>query len=549
MTLVEKKSRGAQFVAYALIGIMLASLGYGVGVWSAPVTSFGIDGSGNLNVNQVATNNVLLGSVDVTKAITEETASYVVWVDGGVYYAKNGHTGAVTNLGANAGTAVQTISDLATLGTVIVKCGITSSTTITLRTDYQTIIFQQPIQYDGTGSAIVIDGYAINLEFSNLNGKIGNASACGIQLKYGVACNVIGNQIGSTDYSFTRSIWFDQSTSTGVWVDNDIKINLIYGGDYGIDVEPGANGVEGNTFTIGVIQNPAVLMIRIGASGGANSVLYNKFVCSLDAGITTPKLFECYCNRNMLDFTTGYTAPTGAVKGQFYPGTEYNTLLISDIPTLTLDQGTNNRIISPFPVKNIVYPTAAGWSTSNVNGAVTPQVSRIYMSTSVTASSRAMAYISLFDLNSGDIASYLTDWSKRIELSFTITRATADTEVIARVQLKQANTEGILADKGIGVQISNYVMIGESYGAARGTTGTLKTLTTIQNAHVKIVVTSAEVEFWVNGVLIESLTGNAIPTGLGGADGYLVISIVNGGTGGADAQLWVSNIQITQDWS
>jgi hypothetical protein len=106
MTLVEKRSKRTQLVAYALIGIMLAAMGYGVGVWSAPVTSFGIDGSGNLGVNRINTNTVQLAGVDVTKAITEETASYVVWVDGATYYARNGHTGAVTS-NANAGTVIQ----------------------------------------------------------------------------------------------------------------------------------------------------------------------------------------------------------------------------------------------------------------------------------------------------------------------------------------------------------------------------------------------------------------------------------------------------------
>jgi hypothetical protein len=100
MTLVEKKSRGAQFIAYALIGIMLAAMGYGVGVWSAPVTSFGIDGSGNLKVNSLDVNDYKYQGTSIeTDALLypEETASYVVWVDGATYYAKNGHTGAVTS--------------------------------------------------------------------------------------------------------------------------------------------------------------------------------------------------------------------------------------------------------------------------------------------------------------------------------------------------------------------------------------------------------------------------------------------------------------------
>jgi parallel beta-helix repeat protein len=129
MTLVEKRSKRTQLVAYALIGIMLAAMGYGVGVWSAPVTSFGIDGSGNINVNGINTNTLRLDALtagrvpvagvaglldDSTAALSdafnnpELTASYVVWVDGATYYARNGHTGAVTS-NADATTLIKAI--------------------------------------------------------------------------------------------------------------------------------------------------------------------------------------------------------------------------------------------------------------------------------------------------------------------------------------------------------------------------------------------------------------------------------------------------------
>lgn len=198
--------------------------------------------------------------------------------------------------------------------------------------------------------------------------------------------------------------------------------------------------------------------------------------------------------------------------------------------------------------KHIRVPTNAGWSTSNVNGGVTQQPMRMYENTSITASSRGMGFCQAQGLNSGGITHTFIDWTKRLELSFILSRTGSDAEAVGRIQLKEINTEGVFAAKGIGLQISNYTVVGEAYGTARSTTGTLNTLTINRIIRVKIVKRDTSVDFYVNEVLVESLTGTAVPATAGAADGYLVFSLVNGVTGGIDVYQLIANIEVVQAW-
>lgn len=202
----------------------------------------------------------------------------------------------------------------------------------------------------------------------------------------------------------------------------------------------------------------------------------------------------------------------------------------------------------PNLFKHVRVPTNAGWNTSHVNGSSSLGAFFLYVTTSATASSRALVWTYTYGLNSGTIYTYDVDWTKRLELSFILNRLNSDAEAVARIQLKEANTEGILAAKGIGLQISNLTMVGEAYGTALQTTGTLATLTDGRIIRVKIVKTDTAVEFWVDGILVESLTGTAVPTTASTVFNYMVISIVNGATGGVDARQYVSNIEVVQTW-
>lgn len=196
--------------------------------------------------------------------------------------------------------------------------------------------------------------------------------------------------------------------------------------------------------------------------------------------------------------------------------------------------------------KVIRVPTNGGWTTSVLfTGGVAQAPSRLYLNTGGTASSRGLASAFTFGLNAGTIARAYLDWTKRLELSFILCRQSSDVEVIARFQLKEASTEGLLAQRGIGVEISNYTMVGEAYGTARNTVP-IATLTDDRVSQIRIVKLIDRVEFWVNRILAGTLTGTAVPNVTGAASAHHVASIINGATGGVDAGLFVGNIMVIQ---
>jgi hypothetical protein len=293
MTLVEKKSRRAQFIAYALIGIMLASLGYGVGVWSAPVTSFGIDGSGNLAVNRINTNTVQLAGVDVTKTITEETASYVVWVDGATYYARNGHTGALHS-DADAVHVIQTALNDASAGTngvVFLKAGsytLTSWLTVpsgcSLRGESATPWANYGTKLIGYDSTILIlntDASVSNLVLLNYVAATTNPSTVGktiniIDASTGLIIDdvfVLGGEMGiygrdlvnldverSTFSNQTYGIWIVPNGSTNNMITLN-KLRVVYSTTMGI----GLTSCRGATLTNSIIEGNLAQPLQISA--------------------------------------------------------------------------------------------------------------------------------------------------------------------------------------------------------------------------------------------------------------------------------------------
>ena len=194
----------------------------------------------------------------------------------------------------------------------------------------------------------------------------------------------------------------------------------------------------------------------------------------------------------------------------------------------------------------VFTPEYEAFGTSHVGGGVAVEANSIALHTSVAINSTGLLRSPCFGLNSGDITRYNCDYSKRLEILFSVLRYAFDAEVVARVQLKTVNTEGDLAAIGLGLRIDNYTVLGEAFGTARQTVA-LGTLTGDRLWRVRIVlIPGNRVEFWVNGVLAGTLTGTAVPIGNGAA--FLVLSIINGATGGVDAFLYVSHITIVQEW-
>jgi hypothetical protein len=194
-----------------------------------------------------------------------------------------------------------------------------------------------------------------------------------------------------------------------------------------------------------------------------------------------------------------------------------------------------------------IIPTNAGWATSNV-GSGSAGFASTYLAvlTGTTANSRGMALQGVFGLNPGNYGRHMVDWDKYLELRFGIARLRSDPEVVARFQIKESGVEGPLAEKGLGVEVRNFEVYGESYGTARGTVR-LGTLADNRPAYARIVKRRDRVEFYLNEALAGVLTGAYVPTGAPSTNCSFVHSIVNGPTGGVNAIWYVWGITVIQE--
>jgi hypothetical protein len=202
-------------------------------------------------------------------------------------------------------------------------------------------------------------------------------------------------------------------------------------------------------------------------------------------------------------------------------------------------------LLDEYRIINV--PVNANWVASLVGSGgqlQTPTSMSVY--TGTTASSSATLAKFVFGLNTSIANFNRIDWTKRLEIHFTIARMNSDPECVARFQLKESAALGQLAQRGLGVEIGNYVLRGEGYGTSRGTVD-LMTLTDMRPYDIRIVKDGSILEFWVNNVLLGTLSGASVPNVLGTADGALVFSINNGTTGGVNCYCYVNNIWIIQE--
>jgi len=204
-----------------------------------------------------------------------------------------------------------------------------------------------------------------------------------------------------------------------------------------------------------------------------------------------------------------------------------------------------DNLLKKYRIINV--PTNAGWGSSLVgSGVYGLSPFYLFVSTGTTASSSATSYIIVFGLNSSTLSRHYVDWTKRLELHFTIARFNPDAECIARFQLKESNALGALAQKGVGIEIANYALRGEGYGTSRGVVD-LMTLADGITYEIRIVKDGSVIEFWVNNVLLGQLSGEYVPNVQGTTAAYLMASINNGPTGGVSDTLYVGNIRIIQE--
>jgi len=200
----------------------------------------------------------------------------------------------------------------------------------------------------------------------------------------------------------------------------------------------------------------------------------------------------------------------------------------------------------------LFIPTlASGWtSATSGSGGVSPAATRLKVNTGTTASSEAKYYSGLMiGFNDAETVIERIDWRKKLYIAFMVGRVNSDSEVVAYIQIKEASAHGQLAERGLGIAISNLTLSGESYGTARGTTGSLS-MTDNRPYYIQIVHDPDEgtVEWFANGTSIGTeTTSSNIPNALATATTWWVLSIANGATGGVDAQLLMSCPLIYQE--
>lgn len=205
-----------------------------------------------------------------------------------------------------------------------------------------------------------------------------------------------------------------------------------------------------------------------------------------------------------------------------------------------------DKLLERYKVKP--WSFTGGWSSNAGSGGTEARGPWTRVYTGTTASSRGEYYFYAYGLNSGDATRSAVDYGKKLEIYFSLAVWGDDPECVRRFQLKHTTAEGALTGTGIGIEIDNYAVYGEAYGSLRGTVS-LGTIPSDRLWRFKIVlVPGNRVEFWVNGSLGGVLTGDYVPTG-NVSGGYIVFSIVNGATGGVDANLEMFHpFWIIQEW-
>jgi len=189
----------------------------------------------------------------------------------------------------------------------------------------------------------------------------------------------------------------------------------------------------------------------------------------------------------------------------------------------------------------------AGWTTAVVgSGIVAQEPARLVVHTGLTANSSARAWTLLLNLNPGNAYGHHIDWRKRLEIDLELCRFFSDPEVTARFQMKESSAGGILAERGIGIEIQNLDVYGEGYGTSRGTV-LLGTLTVNYPFYIKIILVDGVAEFWLNGVKAGELSGPNVPQVLGTVDSYYNFEMMNGPTGGVNWYLQCAKLRVIQE--
>lgn len=519
--------------------------------------------------------------------------SYTVYSDGSTYYAKNQY-GAVSWSSTDAAYVINTaLSAVGATGKGSVVCvsaitGLMDTITVPLNgaLGYSYVDFEfSTLSWDSSFNkdALVIYGYG-----SGYPTSLGKISGDGViintpnyahaavklhDINYAtVDVNHIQNQGFIDDATYTRN-----SDAVGLMlecdgVSTDCSINKVSAENIrGFYTGVLINATGGGAVNDNVISGMQVLyainsfdMYHDGAGSGIDLNTYENciadgthfsfdagekgFICGnqLSGGSLT-KYIGCIVHdapANYSAFYTGIASYTDTYKPRLIGcHTSVGFPAIGDFGVESCSGGLVASSLSY--AKTINVPTNYAWTTAYTGTGAGSQLPNILaLNTGTNASSTAKAYCAVVGLApAGNI--YYVDYRKTLEFSFSIERLNTDSQVTGYFQLKQANTAGDLAAAGLGVYCVNSHWYGEAYGSAR------QTLDLVVNDNAQhdiriVLVPSTSVTFYVDGVNIGSITGTGVPSGYVTASHYFVASIANGGTGGVNANIYVSNIVIKQ---
>jgi len=370
----------------------------------------------------------------------------------------------------------------------------------------------------------------------------------GIDIYNSVCCSITGN---------TSTGHVHATNGTGISLDTTSNYNSVTGNTCNYNSLAGIYiwGSSYNTVTGNTCTNNSSRGIGIDSAGNSsyNDVSHNE--CNDDgAAVQAYGIWEVSNNNNTITFntcqgnTTAQILPSGA--NTLVIGNKgYAPVVISNSNTFDPSYFTQIMSLGNFQI----VPTS-GWTSTLVGtGAVSSASCYNDVHTGTTANSSAFYAVGPLPLlgpASGSNSASRITWDKKMYIMFNVAMWGNDTEVVRRIQLKQATTIGALAALGVDVEIDNFALKGNSYGSGGlGTVSLGATVTQLNNVQIIIVHTPGVSDAWyVNGVL-KGTQSNAtlIPSGQSTADNRFCTSVSNGATGTVDDYLRISGISIWQE--
>jgi hypothetical protein len=222
------------------------------------------------------------------------------------------------------------------------------------------------------------------------------------------------------------------------------------------------------------------------------------------------------------------------------------------IPLRFLDRGVKTLIngmplfdyVSRKAKRDVLIPTNTGLTAATSGtGTTATLVTYAQLRTGATGGSLARLYSTDIVCGLSQQQLFVVDFGLPLRFEFLLTRITGGASAIGRVQFKTTQADGSLAAKGIGLQVDDYALTGESYGSSLGAINLGVTLVDAETYKVEVLHYPANrVEWWVNGELKATQTTlSAIPSGSGTC--YFHSSLSN--VAANDVQMFVGNIALS----